>query len=210
MGGAHLLLLGSLFLQVDVMLKILAALLGLLSLPVLCYSQCSANCFPSIGNLEVGREVTVSSECTSEFCISGEPSPITCSQHGPSSISNPSLESYWVSEVNISQPVMLQVDFEEPVIFESTILTWPFHPPDSLILERSSDNGSSWTPYRYFSRQCEAEFNMTEQFDTPGMKFAPDVAVCTLPDYSYVPTSEGMVRLSCLSCFAMCMNIADW
>ena len=175
--------------------RLLPIFFVLLSFPVLCYSQCTADCFPPISNLEIGREVSASSQCTTEFCISGESSAITCSsEHGPSSINDEDPDSYWVSEVNISQTVTLQVDFENPVLFEGTILTWPFHASDSLILERSSDNGTSWSPYIYFSRQCKTVFGMPGQDAIPGMKFPLDEPICALPSYSsYVPTTEGVV-----------------
>lgn len=186
----------------------------LLALPNACSGQCNGNtgCFPALGNLAFGRNVLVTSTCAGEFCSSGTNTLIACngSEYQSTSINDGNEDTFWVSEVgssNLSLPVIIRLDFEAAVLFDSMTMLWQSSRPEAMILERSSDNGNTWTPYRYYSQNCTGDFNLDDSLVTPVVNFSGESAICTSQESFFTPQSGGMVSkvFCCQRCLMLLM-----
>ena len=167
----------------------------LLAGPCVYCQQCdeSAGCFPPLGNLATGRSVQASSTCMSSFCTGFTNDMMSCnnSLYQSASINDNNTDTFWVSRVGsqLILPITLQLDFEGPVLFDSMTMVWQSSRPAAMILERSNDNGNTWTPYQYYSNDCMADFNLTNTVITPMTNFPGTVAICTNQE----STLSGMV-----------------
>lgn len=126
-------------------------------------AQCSnAGCYPPSGDLTQGRTIYASSICTGQYCPDGI-NQIPCSNgSGPQAINDNDNGTFWISETgsSLNLPVTLQLQLESEMIFFDATITWQSPTPSSMILERSSDNGDTWLPYRYWSTDCQSVFNL--------------------------------------------------
>lgn len=179
-------------------------ILILLSFPVIVRGQiCTidAGCFPPIGNLALGRTINASSTCIqgSQYCIFGTPGPdcFTCEPNGlfsPTSLSDNNNGSFWLSEIGSDESVTLQIDFEAPVLFEGMTMVWVSPRPQSMILERSHDNGQTWHVYRYYSASCVTSFMMEDTADfTSSTIFNSTDPICTSVESRLTPETNGLV-----------------
>lgn len=123
-------------------------------------------CFPPVGNLAIGRSISVNSTCANNdlYCPFFLTSPCTqCSEtvHSPSSLNDDNNATFWVSEIgrNTTQ-VALQLDFEGTVTFQDMTLVWQSVRPYVMTLERSCDFGETWSVYRYYALDCAVAFMM--------------------------------------------------
>lgn len=180
-------------------LAILALLLMLY--PTVSHSQCTEDCFPPIGNLATGRTVRTNSECSAgdSFCIHGTSDcNNTCnpSLHSIASINDGNNGTAWISTIGPnSTQTTLQLDFEAPILFYSMNMLWKSTRPRSMVLERSSDNGSNWVPYRYYSNSCLNDFALMPEETIPGTTFNSTDAICTAGQSAIFPNTNGMVSI---------------
>jgi len=161
------------------------------------------SCFPSTGNLLVGRGHMLNSSSTcgqrgpEPYCIVSHLKDVkkcfTCdseidSQAHP--IQNVITtfdddETWWQSEHG-RQNVVVQLDLEAEFQFTHTIMIFKTFRPAAMFIERSMDFGENWAIYRYFASDCERSF--------PDVPIWPpkevDQVVCD-SRYSAIEPSEG-------------------
>ena len=172
-------------------------LLVLSQTPTTSHAQCSTTvgCFPPVRNLAIGRTIDSDSQCSDggSFCIYGTTDcSNTCnpSFHSTASINDENTGTAWISAIGAnSSSATLQLNFEEPVLFEGMSILWVSRPPRSMVLERSHDNGLSWEVYRYYSSSCLSDFEMIPINTLPSVPFPSTVAVCT-PSQSFILADE--------------------
>ena len=195
-------------------------LLLILSQSSSCNGQCSnsAGCFPPVGNLALGRTVSSTSTCSSgsEFCIFGSSVCDFCdpnTTHLISNINDNNNGTVWLSEIGSLSEVTLQLDFEAPVLFERSVLVWQSARPQSMVLERSHDNGQTWIPYRYYSASCNSSFMLPNTPMTPDTILGSTDAICTSLESQLFPTTNGLVSqtLTCIqSMQRMAFSSSTW
>ena len=147
------------------------------------------------GNIARFRNITTTSTCGESYC-----SDTACTRcrnsstsHGIENINDDSLVTWWESDSNTPN-VVIQLDLEAAMIFESTVILWRSPRPRSMVLERSSDFGGTWVPYRYYSSSCQATFGVpTYNRFTLGMPPNQTGAICLAEDATIMPMEEGEV-----------------
>ena len=190
--------------------KLVAALLLLV---VKVKGQCNdtAGCFPAVGNIALHRNVTVSSTCgengSTQFTgfDTGSGALMECSAdnlslaYPASNINDGDLNTSWQSDTNVTD-VIVQLDLEGPMLFDSLRIVWSAPRPSAMIIERSSDFGENWIPYRFFATSCENFFMLDSTIIRPDEIFNSTEAVCTIMDSSVFPfmDSEVVVLLTIL------------
>ena len=177
-------------------------IVALLFLTVRINGQCNntAGCFPAIGNIALYRNVTATSTCgengTTEFTVFGDDgsgSLMECSADNPSlaypasNINDNNLDTSWQSDTNVTD-VIVQLDLEGPMLLESLRIVWTtvIPSPSAMIIERSSDFGVKWMPYRYFATNC-VFFVLNNTSYTPDTVFNSTEAVCTTMESQLAP-----------------------
>ena len=180
---------------------LLLVCLFFLILPSASHAQCSSTlgCFPPLGNLATGRTVQTDSECSSgdQYCIYNTADcSNTCdsSLNSIASINDGNNGTAWISTIGPnSTDVTLQLDFESPVMFDSMSMLWESVRPQSMVLERSSDGGTTWLAYRFYSASCQTTFAEMPVATFPGVEFTSTDAICTGSESSINPTPNGEV-----------------
>jgi len=181
------------------------AIVILLSLLVRVFGQCdnSAGCFPPTGNIALFRNISTSSTCgengTTFFAPFGAGSGMQiCSADNPavaypaSNINDNDTTTAWQSDTGVTN-VTVQLDLEGPMLFESMTIIWSTPRPTAMIIERSSDFGDSWVPYRYYSTSCENFFMINATLITPDTILTSTEAVCTQMAATFFPVSGSEV-----------------
>lgn len=168
-----------------------------------------------MGNLAVGRVMTTQSVCGSnssetycfykqtlsprssrEFCATPKCSKcnaaIPSQAHPASAMSDSSFRfphTWWQSTEGV-QEEMLQLDLETEFLFTHIILVFRSPRPAAMMLERSQDYGKSWRTLRYFAKDCEEAFGLTE-----GQPEVGNGATCTTKYSGAFPCTRGEVSL---------------
>lgn len=167
---------------------------------------CPANvgCFSLSGDLHRFRNFSASSTCgdpPSTFCVFQDNEPCSeCSSSDPTLshdvrfINDGDETTWWQSETGATNATIV-IDFEAPVLFESTVITFRSPRPQSMVLERSSDYGQTWLPYRFYSASCRETFSV-EVYNrfTQGMPPNSTEAVCLAEDAQIMPGDGGQVN----------------
>lgn len=176
-------------------------------------SRCSRGaCNPRMGNLAQGRVLSTLSVCgsntTESSCFyketSDAPSRGSCraakcskcnaavpsQAHPPSAMSdspfrNP--DTWWQSAEGVKEE-MLQLDLETEFFLTHLIMVFRSPRPAAMVLERSQDYGSSWKTLKYFAKDCEGKFGLTE-----GMPSSESGATCTSKYSGAFPCTRGEV-----------------
>ena len=173
----------------------------LVNVIVTCRSQCtdSAGCYPPLGELTLNRSVTVTSSCTDGDMYTFIGGTLACDTtlNSALSINDDDFDTMWVSGIDgdLLLPLIVQLDFEGPVFFYSTNITWASRTPSAMSLERN--NGSDWLPYRYYADNCMKYYNLTDSVVVPNEAF---------PDQEPVCTSLGLQILSPGAVVSICMQ----
>ncbi|XP_030208382.1 LOW QUALITY PROTEIN: laminin subunit beta-2, partial [Gadus morhua] len=141
------------------------------------------SCYPATGNLLIGRAVnlTATSTCgldgTENYCIVSHLQEsdkcFQCtSQRGPDGAQSRTShgvenviylkdrhgELTWWQSVNGLESVSLRLNLEAEFHFTHLIMKFKTFRPAAMLIERSSDFGRSWRPYRYFAYNCTKTF----------------------------------------------------
>ena len=166
---------------------------------------CPANvgCFSPVGDLDRFRNFSASSTCgdpPSIFCVFQDNEPCSeCSSGDPALshdvrfINDGDGTTWWQSETGATNAT-ITIDFEAPVLFEATVLTFRSPRPQSMVLERSGDYGQTWVPYRFYSGSCRETFNV-EVYNRflQGMPPNSTEAICLAEDAQIMPGDGGEV-----------------
>ncbi|XP_056137646.1 netrin-4-like [Lampris incognitus] len=182
-------------------------------------SRCAGQaCNPRMGNLALGRVLTTQSFCGSSgsepYCFYSSVVPTgrescsaaRCSKcdaaipdkaHLPSAMSDSSFrnpDTWWQSAEGVEEEV-LQLDLESQFYFTHLILVFRSPRPAAMVLERSQDYGRSWKTLRYFARDCERFFGLTENTTVEENKGV----TCTSKYSGAFPCTRGEVIYRTLS-----------
>ena len=172
--------------------------------PTLSRAQCSTTtvgCYPPVANLAIGRTLQTDSQCSENdtFCTQGTPdcsNVCRTSINSIASINDDSTDTMWISDIGTgNHNVTLQLDFQEPVLFDRMRMIWGSSRPLSMVLERSVDGGASWEAYRFYSTSCMSNFQMVPLNTFPPVEFPSTTAVCTASQSALLPYTDGEVKL---------------
>ncbi|XP_071494248.1 laminin subunit alpha-1-like [Diadema antillarum] len=78
---------------------------------------------------------------------------------------SPQLGTWWQSENN-ARDVYLTLDLGDEFLFQETVLSFRNYRPTSMVIEKTLDNGLTWTPLRYFATSCAVYFPGVPVSDT--------------------------------------------
>ena len=155
-------------------------LASLLILPSCFSAQCSdGGCFPPVGDLTIGRNVMTESQCSNTYCTPNNGMTVDCSSYTSTLINNDDAFTHWVSAVGseLELPQTIQIDLEDSMLFYSTEIVWQSPTPAAVVLERSTDFGETWIPYRYWADDCVESFGLNASITLDG--FGGEEAICT-------------------------------
>uniref|UniRef100_UPI00358F3273 laminin-like protein epi-1 n=1 Tax=Myxine glutinosa TaxID=7769 RepID=UPI00358F3273 len=140
-----------------------------------------SSCYPATGDLLQGRakQLTATSTCglfgVEKYCTMGDLNTVqkcfecdsrnsTDSSQKNHRVQNIILDFHqnyrdnWWQSQNGVEKVTLQLDLEAEFLFTHLILTFKTFRPAAMYIERSSDFGQTWRPYRYFAQHCAKAF----------------------------------------------------
>jgi len=178
--------------------------LVLLLVPLCCQCQCTeqAGCFPEPDNLAIGRDLLTNSSCSpgEEYCLFLDPANtcLSCTADNSAHLNDNDPSTAWVSNIGSSAgPAVLQFDFEAPLRFVSTRIEFESIRPQTMVLEVSRDQGSSWEVLRYYSTACQAMFGRDDvTFIAVNRVFENMEAICTSSQSQLFPFTGGEVMLT--------------
>ncbi|XP_051947738.1 laminin subunit beta-2 [Xyrauchen texanus] len=172
------------------------------------------SCYPATGNLLIGRAInlTATSTCGLEgpelYCI------VSHLQESDKCFICTSQESYdhyhrrnshlvenviyqrdsrgeltWWQSVNGEENVSIRLNLEAEFHFTHLIMKFKTFRPAAMLIERSSDFGHTWRPYRYFAYNCTKTFSTVPAHS---LRFIDEV-ICEERYSDIEPSSEGEV-----------------
>ncbi|KAM4748899.1 laminin subunit beta-4 [Rhinophrynus dorsalis] len=177
------------------------------------------SCYPSIGDLLVGRSEHLSASSTcglngpQKYCIisylEDDQKCFKCDSrfpYNPYSNSNSHLieniittfesdwkKKWWQSENGVDH-VSIRLDLETLFQFSHLVLTFKTFRPAAMLVERSRDYGKTWKVFRYFAQNCESSFPEIPQ----GHADEVGDVVCDSRYSSVEPSTEGEIILKAL------------
>ncbi|XP_053318012.1 netrin-4 [Spea bombifrons] len=175
-------------------------------------SHCERACNPRMGNIAIGRNLWTETTCghnnTELYCTYSENPDQTCRQpkcdkcnaalprlsHPPSAMADSTFKipRTWWQSARDTQREIIQLDLETKFYFTHLIMVFKSPRPAAMILERSQDFGLSWRPYKFFSTNCSATFELADDVTERG-------ALCTSRYSQPFPCSGGEVIYRAMS-----------
>lgn len=130
---------------------------------------------PHTGNIAIGRSVTASSTCgqhgPEEYCpMEAGLECSTCDSplaHPPEDMIDggdsihSSSRTWWQSAINTPN-VQVDVDFMQIFFFTHVLLSFKSVKPATMVLEKSSDRGATYTVLQYYSSNCKRDFGLPD------------------------------------------------
>ncbi|KAI6646731.1 Laminin beta/gamma [Oopsacas minuta] len=182
-----------------------------LTLLPLCNTACSSTtgCYPPIQNIPT--QINAASISATNTCGQAGPElscPLigftlgdisecyncTSSEH-PSSLAIDGDSNTWWQAGNDVIVVNLQLDFSAPFLVSETTLIWFSPRARSMILEYSTDYGSTWYVYQYYSPNCQFDFQLPSSPD-PSNSSLGTTSVCDSTQSNINPYSGGVISFS--------------
>ena len=164
---------------------------SLLILPSCFSAQCSdGGCFPPVGDLTIGRNVMTESQCSDTYCTPDNGTTANCSSYTSTLINDDEAFTHWVSAVGseLELPQIIQIELEDSMLFYSTEIVWQSPTPAAVVLERSTDFGETWIPYRYWADDCMESFGLNASTTLDG--FGGEEAICTQLQQNILPGTK--------------------
>uniref|UniRef100_A0A8C1T9L1 Laminin, beta 2-like n=1 Tax=Cyprinus carpio TaxID=7962 RepID=A0A8C1T9L1_CYPCA len=169
------------------------------------------SCYPATGNLLIGRAInlTATSTCGLEgpeqYCIDlnkcfkcDSQKPYDAYHHDNSHrVENVIYqrdgrgELTWWQSVNGEENVSIRLNLEAEFHFTHLIMKFKTFRPAAMIIERSSDFGHTWKPYRYFAYNCTKTFR---RIPAHLLRFIDEV-ICEERYSDIEPSTEGEVSV---------------
>ena len=146
---------------------------------VSCRSQCTDTdgCFPPEGDLTLNRTINVTSSCMDGdkyYTIDLDELLCDSATNSAQSINDGDVDTFWVSGQNATNQT-ISLDFEIPVIFINSSITWHRDSamPSAMRLERY--NGTDWLAYRYYAEDCSSSlYHMNNSLIDDSLTFSTD------------------------------------
>ncbi|XP_048033390.1 laminin subunit beta-1 [Megalobrama amblycephala] len=172
------------------------------------------SCYPATGNLLIGRAInlTATSTCGLDgpelycivshlqdsdkcfICNSQEPynADYRRNSHGVENViyqRDSRGELTWWQSVNGEENVSIRLNLEAEFHFTHLIMKFKTFRPAAMMIERSSDFGRTWRPYRYFAHNCTKTF---PRVPAHALRFIDEV-ICEERYSDIEPSTEGEV-----------------
>ena len=183
--------------------------LFLLSLSPSCLAECTGTlgCYPPLTNIPTkpnAATISASSTCgqagTTQSCpfvnlLRGDLSQCyNCSagEFAASLAIDGRLDTWWQAP-NDDSTVTLRLDFSRAFLISEISLGWQNPRPRAMVLDFSTDNGTTWTTYQTFSSNCQQDFPAVDSPDPAQLQIEP---MCDQTQTELNPYSGGSINFS--------------
>ncbi|XP_012991876.3 laminin subunit beta-2 [Esox lucius] len=172
------------------------------------------SCYPATGNLLIGRAINLTATSTcglhgpEHYCIvshlQDSDKCFSCDSRQPYNpyyhrhshrvenviqLKDRNEDFTWWQSVNGEEGVSIKLNLEAEFHFTHLIMKFKTFRPAAMLIERSSDFGHSWRPYRYFAYNCTRTF---PRIPAHALHLINDV-ICEERYSDIEPSTEGEV-----------------
>uniref|UniRef100_A0A8C2B263 Laminin, beta 2-like n=1 Tax=Cyprinus carpio TaxID=7962 RepID=A0A8C2B263_CYPCA len=167
-------------------------------------------CYPATGNLLIGRAINLTATSTcgldgpEQYCIVSHLQCFKCDSQRPYDAYHHKKshrvenviyqrdsrgELTWWQSVNGEENVSIRLNLEAMFHFPRLIMKFKTFRPAAMIIERSSDFGHTWRPYRYYAYNCTKTFPWVPAHSL----LLTDELICEERYSEIEPSTEGEV-----------------